>query len=572
MQSFYVLCLAAAFSLFLWQSVSDARQSVVQQTMLLVIIISNGGYAALAGAENLREAVLATKVLYTGACFLPMLYFITMCEVCCVHLNRFLLAGMTLVQTLLFGFVCTIGHNNLFYKAIVFHRVQGISYLTKEYGPFHLMYPLTMYLYYLLTLVLAVYTIRHKKSVNRHGITLMMLSFLFAIAGYVVERALHWKAEVMPLLYVVLIGVSLLQTYQSNLFTIEENKSIIHEQLEKVGFIAFGLRGQYMGCNACAEQLFPEMRAYTVGQPPRTISERFQKNVVCVVEQFAQTHSRHSHEHEHEKVHTLTLDGRQYDCMIHTLQNYYNKVVGYVVELRDETEHYKALELFENYNRQLTADVTAKTAQIASMQEKIILGLAQIIESRDLSTGGHIKRTSTVVRIFADELLKSNLDFSEEFLHMVVRSAPMHDLGKIGVDDAILRKQGRFTAEEYTKMKEHAAIGARIVREVLTDVEAPAFVEVAVNVAHYHHEKVDGTGYPCGLKGSEIPIEARIMALADVFDALVSKRCYKEAFTFDKAFSIIEQDAGTHFDAALAEIFLRCRPKLEAFYRGESAA
>lgn len=117
MQSFYILCLAAAFSLFLWQSVSDARQSVVQQTMLLVIIISNGGYAALAGAENLREAVLATKVLYTGACFLPMLYFITMCEVCRVHLSRFLLAGMTLLQTLLFGFVCTIRYNNLFYKA-----------------------------------------------------------------------------------------------------------------------------------------------------------------------------------------------------------------------------------------------------------------------------------------------------------------------------------------------------------------------------------------------------------------------------------------------------------------------
>ena len=119
MQPFYILCFVAAFSLFLWQSVSDARQSVVQQTMLLVIIISNGGYTALAGAENLREAVLATKILYTGACFLPMLYFITMCEVCCVHLNRFLLAGMTLVQTLLFGFVCTIGHNNLFHKAIV---------------------------------------------------------------------------------------------------------------------------------------------------------------------------------------------------------------------------------------------------------------------------------------------------------------------------------------------------------------------------------------------------------------------------------------------------------------------
>ena len=119
-------------------------------------------------------------------------------------------------------------------------------------------------------------------------------------------------------------------------------------------------------------------------------------------------------------------------------------------------------------------------------------------------------------------------------------------------------------------MKEHPAIGARIVKEVLTDVEAPDFVAVAVNVAHYHHEKVDGTGYPCGLKGTEIPVEARIMALADVFDALVSQRCYKEAFSFDKAFSIIAQDAGTHFDPELARVFLRCRPQLEYFYHEEN--
>ena len=253
--------------------------------------------------------------------------------------------------------------------------------------------------------------------------------------------------------------------------------------------------------------------------------------------------------------------------MIHTLQNYYGKRSGFVVELRDETEHYQVLELFEHYNQKLTEEVDAKTQQIASIQEKIILGMAQIIESRDLSTGGHIKRTSTVVRIFADELLKADLGFDPVFLHLVVRSAPMHDLGKIGVDDAVLRKQGKFTPEEYAKMKEHPAIGARIVKEVLTDVEAPDFVAVAVNVAHYHHEKMDGTGYPCGLKGTEIPVEARIMALADVFDALVSKRCYKEAFSFDEAFSIIVQDTGTHFDPDLASVFLRCRPQLEHFYQ-----
>lgn len=568
METFYEVCFLLSFSLFLWQSVSDARQSVVQRTMLVVIIISNGGYLALACATNLPEAILATKILYTGACFLPMLYFITVCEVCHVHLNRFLVAVMCLLQSTLFSFVCTIGENDLFYRNIVFHGAP-VVYLTKDYGPFHILYPATMYGYYLLTLAVAIHTIQTKKSVNRRGIALMMASFLLAIAGYVVERALGWKAEIMPLLYVVLMAVSFVQTYQSNLFTIEENKNIIQEQLEQVGFLAFGLRGQYMGCNSYTEEVFPEVRNHPIGKRVTFPTDEFQRFVLLPMEQFAKTHShvRMHGPHEHEKITTFTLGGKTYDGMIHTLQNYYGRCAGFVVELRDATEHYRALQLFEHYNQELSADVAAKTEQIASMQEKIILGMAQIIESRDLSTGGHIKRTSTVVRIFAEELLNAEMGFDPAFLHLVVRSAPMHDLGKIGVDDAVLRKQGKFTPEEYAKMKEHPVIGARIVQEVLTGVENPDFVRVATNVAHYHHEKVDGTGYPCGLKGEEIPVEARIMALADVFDALVSKRCYKEAFSFDKAFAIIEQDSGTHFDPVLARVFLQCRPQLETFYQ-----
>ena len=192
--------------------------------------------------------------------------------------------------------------------------------------------------------------------------------------------------------------------------------------------------------------------------------------------------------------------------------------------------------------------------------------MAQMVESRDLSTGGHIKRTSDVVRIFASKLVKSNLGLDPRFLDLVIQSAPMHDLGKIGVEDAVLRKQARFTEEEYEKMKEHSEIGYHMVREILSDVEEPDFVRVAENVAHYHHEKVNGTGYPHGLKGDEIPIEARIMALADVFDALVSKRCYKEAFSYEKAYEIIEKDSGTHFDKQLAEVFLSCKAELENYY------
>lgn len=117
-------------------------------------------------------------------------------------------------------------------------------------------------------------------------------------------------------------------------------------------------------------------------------------------------------------------------------------------------------------------------------------------------------------------------------------------------------------------MKKHAAAGGKIVDEILVGVEDEDFVKIAHNVAMYHHEKYDGTGYPTGLKGEEIPIEARIMALADVFDALVSKRCYKDAYSYDKAFGIIKESIGSHFDPVLGEVFLQCREKLESMYDG----
>lgn len=200
----------------------------------------------------------------------------------------------------------------------------------------------------------------------------------------------------------------------------------------------------------------------------------------------------------------------------------------------------------------------------------MVLGMATMVESRDNSTGGHIKRTSAVIDIFSKRLMPycEPLGITPDFLQMLSKAAPMHDLGKIAIADSILQKQGRYTNEEYSQMKRHAAEGAAIVENILRGVENDDFVELAKNVAHYHHEKWDGSGYPEGLSGKDIPLEARIMALADVFDALVSKRCYKEAYSYDTAFGIIKDSLGSHFDPFLGNIFLQCRPELEALYNG----
>ncbi|MBE6134248.1 MAG: amino acid permease [Erysipelotrichaceae bacterium] len=202
-----------------------------------------------------------------------------------------------------------------------------------------------------------------------------------------------------------------------------------------------------------------------------------------------------------------------------------------------------------------------------ALQDKLVLGMATMVEGRDNSTGGHIKRTSDVVRFLVEEMIKDPLlNMDTSFYRHVIKAAPMHDLGKISVDDAILRKPGKFTPEEYSLMKAHAPNGAEIVNNILSDTMDKQFEQIAINVAHYHHERWDGKGYPNGLKGEEIPLEARIMAIADVYDALVSKRVYKEEFSFEEANDIIIKSMGKQFDPGLEKYYVRARERIENYY------
>ena len=208
------------------------------------------------------------------------------------------------------------------------------------------------------------------------------------------------------------------------------------------------------------------------------------------------------------------------------------------------------------------------TKREKEMQNKLVFGMATMVEGRDNSTGGHIKRTSKVVELIVEEMAKDNsVVFDNRFISSVIKAAPMHDLGKITVDDAVLRKPGKFTPKEFAAMKEHSKEGARIVKEILENYGDEYFEQIAVNVAHYHHERWDGSGYPLGLKGEIIPLEARIMAIADVYDALVSKRVYKEEFSFEDANKIILEGMGKQFDPGLEKYYLSAREKIENFYK-----
>ena len=196
---------------------------------------------------------------------------------------------------------------------------------------------------------------------------------------------------------------------------------------------------------------------------------------------------------------------------------------------------------------------------INEMQSGLILVMADMVESRDSNTGEHIQKTAAYTKIILDGLKRKGYyadQLTDKFISDVQQSAPLHDVGKINVSDTILNKPGRFTDEEYEIMKGHTTAGKMILEQAISKVRGESYLAEAINMAGSHHEKWDGTGYPEGLKGEAIPLSARIMAIADVFDALASKRVYKPPMPFEKAVSIIQKDAGTHFDPKCVEAFM----------------
>lgn len=205
---------------------------------------------------------------------------------------------------------------------------------------------------------------------------------------------------------------------------------------------------------------------------------------------------------------------------------------------------------------------SVKEKTIITMQQNYITSFANIVESHEKFTGLHVKRTSIYAGLIANALLQKGKYkdiLNEEYIDLLIKAASLHDIGKIAVRDEILMKQGKYTPDEYDQMKIHCQEGCRLIEENLRGVESDDFLNMAEDVALCHHERWDGKGYPNGLKGEQIPLSARIMAVADVTDALLSKRLYKDAFGFDESMKILAEGRGSQFESAIVDAALEIR-------------
>ena len=396
-----------------------------------------------------------------------------------------------------------------------------------------------------------------KKTYSRRTMAIYMLLVGAGIALYAAEAILDTDFSMLPYLYMAGDALVTMNYDRAHLYDIYNVISESQRLNTNRGYAAVATSGVFLSANERCFDLLPELRnqradtripadsgagrlLYGMIEGYRnegtTVSEFRNGDMICVC-----------------RISRIAMGGR--------------RTQGYLFDIRDATEEKRNLQILSSYNEQLNREVEEKTRNIETIQHKIVLGMADMVENRDSNTGGHIKRTSDVIQILVEEIQKLHtIPLDEELARDIVRAAPMHDLGKVSIDSGVLNKPGKLTPEEYAIMKSHSTISGQMVKILLEGVEQEHFVRTAYHVARYHHERWDGKGYPEGLVGEMIPLEARIMAVADVYDALVSKRIYKEPMSFEQAAQIMEDGMGTQFDPNMRAVFRNCRPVLEHYY------
>lgn len=532
------------------------RISVYYPLAFFGVVIANLGYMQLASATDLKAALYANQTCYFGCCFTPFLFLMCVTDLCKMQIKKEIQILIAILATSIFALVSTIGVFDVYYKDVQFVVENGYGVLVKEYGPLHNLFPVYLSTIFLLAVYYAARAFGAKKDVPYSTSVLLIISMTFSLVAYALKGLFSLKFDTVPFMYILTQVSILILLRRISLLDVANVTSNSMVESDQYGFVLFDAKGKLLGSDVAAKTWFPIISLTNIGKPLSFENAMLDKLVKDILDGEAKKEASY-----------LELEKYILNVEWEAIKKDISGQV-FCIYLRDDTTQQKLNKLYKDYNETLAKEVEAKTEKIRNIQDDIIISMASIVENRDNNTGGHIARTSDIVKIFIRHLKKKSfvIGLSPKVMLDITKAAPLHDFGKIAIPDDILNKKGRFEPHEYEKMKEHSAKGADIVARILQNSNDEEFRKIAVNVAHYHHERWDGTGYPKKLKGTEIPFEARVMALADVFDALVSKRVYKERMSYEEAFKIIEESCGTHFEPELCKAFLECKEELIALY------
>ena len=502
----------------------------------LAMLVNGVGYLFEITATTLEAALTATKLSYVGKVYIPPLALFFVLDYCRIKVSKSFVGLLTVVHTAVLVIVMTCEHHELFYSDIEFARNGLFPHLVSGYGVIYVLYMTLILCYAVLMLGVCLYRYRRSEREERNKIAYLSMIVLLPVLGLVLYLSgVTMGYDATAVSYIWSGIILMVSIFRYDFFdTVNLAKNYVAENLAD-GLVVLGKQGQFVYANALALRLFPQLneKEYTVAV------EEIRK--YCVKGKMMHVDSNVYKVTERDIFQNRTLRGKMY--YLQDVTDSHNYTMKLETEVRD-----KALELFQSHH-------------------SLIVSLANMVEARDGVTGLHIKHTSEYVGIIARALQKVpkyQAVMSNSYVSVLSEAAPLHDIGKISMEDAILRKEGSLTTEELKSIHSHPALGAQIIDGVLAEVKNSEYLLTAREMAYSHHEKWDGSGYPQGLKGEEIPLSARIMALADVYDALRSERSYKEAYSKEEAKRIMLEEAGRQFDPELVEVFLENLEEIEA--------
>ena len=539
-----LLSMLSTFALVLF---SRRGSNTLEILISVCVMLSNIGYFLLSCSRNLQEAVISNSLTYLGGVFLPLLIVYVLIDCSDSKIPMWFSISILLINIVIFLSTMVTDRFPVFYSSLEF--IKGApSPLVKTPGTIYYIRYIVLAVEVGLAAFFTILTYLGKRSASFRIMMIYSGSLLGVLLVYLARHIFSMKYDLIPFFYLVCTLVLDYVVARSTIYNVNLSVQEKIDELSTFGYLVFDKKFRFVGSNAVSEKFFPEIKNVRIDSKIIAKDYALKELLKWVVKNATESAAAKKTLGKFKREITINDKSPSERRYLETEMSFIhfgldNHVSGYLVEITDITEQHNMIETMSWKGESLKREAEKQAKRAKSMQMSTILGMAAMIESRDNSTGGHINRTSECVALFVNRLRQlEDYNMSESYWDAVINAAPLHDLGKITVDDAILRKPSGLTDDEYEQMKMHAENGAKIMSKVLEDVDDKEFVNVATNVAHYHHEKYNGTGYPDRLRGENIPFEARIMALADVFDALASRRYYKEPMSYDEAFEIIRQE------------------------------
>jgi len=518
----YLACIVLFFELFyaLAQRPSELQKHVV--ILIIACLLMFIGYNIELEAENLQEALVGTAISYVGKPYIMLFAATFIASFYGKKVPNKIFLPLALYCTIFCILVFWNDDLHLYYATTDYIVSDAYSPLVVTRGPLYYLYIATTIVFFASCVLLVIDGTRNSQSKEKKKLSnLIILMILFGIGGYMVYLTFDtngYDATMAGVFGGVLCLFILFFRYRIfDVVQITQEKAL---EESSIGLIILDTLNEIAYINDTGKNILKEIN----------------------LEEVINTD-------EHSK--NYVVGDKVYQVIKKDIINN-NTYYGKSLEITDITISY-------NYQTKLENEVSARTEQIENIQREVVGSIASIVEARSVETGEHIIRTKQYTDLTARSLRrmgKHQKELTNDYINLLTNVTPLHDIGKISIRDSILNKPGKLTKEEFEEMKEHTIIGAKVIESTMKGLESDNYVKLAEEVALGHHEWWDGSGYPKGLKGEEIPLSARIVAIADTFDALMNERCYKPAFTREESINIIRQEAGTHFDPDVVEAFL----------------